>query len=122
LVDDALDQLDMYAMVLEERYDVIKASRGEAGFLAAVAEQPDVIILDLLLPDIDGVALFRRLRATPETSRIPTIFITGHEDSLFDALASPHAATVFAILKKPAPAEQLFSTISAALKSARAES
>ena len=116
LVDDARDQLDLYAMVLEEHCEVLKASRGETGYAVACAELPDVIVLDLLLPDVDGFDVCRRLRATRATAAIPVIFLTGDDPSLFKAMASVEFSNVFAILKKPATGDRLLSTIVAAVK------
>src|SRR5438132_4954386 len=77
MVEDNLDQLDLYAMILEECVDVLKASRGELAYTLACAERPDAIVLDLLLPDVDGFAVCRRLRSNAATSHIPVIFLTG---------------------------------------------
>ena len=115
IIEDSLDQLDMYAMVVEEHFDVLKASRGEAGYALACAERPDAIVLDILLPDIDGFEVFRRLRSTPATAAIPVIFLTADEPSVFRAMASRECATAFAILRKPAPADRLLETLRAAV-------
>jgi len=114
LVEDNLDQLDLYALLLETSVDVLRASRGEAAYALACAERPDVIVLDLLLPDVSGFVISRRLRGTEATAKIPIIFLTGDEDSYFKALSSPEYAVVFDVLKKPCPAERLLSVIAAA--------
>jgi len=98
-------------MVLEEHCEVLKASRGETGYAAACAELPDVIVLDLLLPDVDGFDVCRRLRANRPTATIPVIFLTGDDRSLFKAMASVEFANVFAILKKPATGDRLLVAI-----------
>src|SRR5438477_8015234 len=105
-------------MVLEQDVEVLKASRGEAGYAVACAERPDVIVLDLLLPDVDGFEVCRRLRATPSTADTPVIFLSGDEPSVFKAMSSPESAHVFAILKKPASADHLLATIRGAVKQA----
>src|SRR5207302_3083634 len=110
LVEDVLDLLDLYAIVLEEHFEVLKASRGEAGYAVACAERPDVIVLDLLLPDVDGFEVCRRLRATPSTTDTPVIFLSGDEPSVFKAMSSRDCDHVFAILKKPASADHLLAT------------
>jgi two-component system, sensor histidine kinase and response regulator len=66
----------------------------------ACVESPDVIVLDLLLPDVNGFEVCRRLRATQATSTIPIIFLSGDEPSVFKAMSSQECAHVFAILKK----------------------
>jgi two-component system cell cycle response regulator len=119
MVDDVLDQLDLYAMVLEPHVEVSRASRGEMAIAMALAHPPDVIVLDLLLPDVDGFDVCRRLRGVSETAAIPIIFLTGDEASLFKAMSSPEFASVFAILKKPATGDRLLTAIRAALAGSR---
>jgi DNA-binding response OmpR family regulator len=116
IIEDSLDQLDLYAMVLEDHVDVLKASRGETGYALACAERPDVIVLDILLPDINGFEVFRRLRSSAIAAAIPVIFLTADEPSVFRAMASRECATAFAILRKPAPADRLLETIRAAVR------
>jgi DNA-binding response OmpR family regulator len=100
--------------VLEEHVEVLKASRGEAAYAVACSESPDVIVLDLMLPDLDGFEVCRRLRSNKTTASIPVIFLTGDDHSLFRAMASPEFLSVFAILKKPATGDQLLAAITAA--------
>ena len=119
MVDDVLDQLDLYAMVLEPYVEVSKASRGEMAIAMALAHPPDLIVLDLLLPDVNGFDVCRRLRGATETAAIPIIFLTGDEASLFKAMGSPEFAGVFAILKKPATGDRLLTTIRRALNGVR---
>ena len=119
LVEDSLDQLDLYALVLEDDFQVLKASRGETGYALACAERPDVIVLDLLLPDVDGFEVCRRLRSNRATAAIPVIFFSADEPSVFKAMASPECAAVFAILQKPVSPDRLLATIHDAVKESR---
>jgi two-component system, cell cycle response regulator DivK len=57
-------------------YQVLGASRGEQGVDAARAHRPDLILLDIRLPDIDGLEVLRRLRSFPETREIPVLAMT----------------------------------------------
>jgi len=113
-VDDNLDQLELYAMVLERHVDVLKASRGESGYALACGELPDVIVLDIMLPDSNGLQLSQLLRSNPQTSRIPIVFLTGDDAAFRNAHVSPHRLAAFEILKKPCPADRLLATIEAA--------
>ena len=70
-IEDNLTQLDLYSMLIEDELSVIKASRGETGYDLAVSEQPDVIVLDLLLPDADGLAVRERCGPTQRQPRSP---------------------------------------------------
>ena len=89
-VEDNLDQLDLYSMMLETHVDVLKAARGEMAYAMACAERPDVIVLDILLPDANGLDLSQRLNASPQTANIPIVFLTGDDYSYFKAQMSPH--------------------------------
>jgi DNA-binding response OmpR family regulator len=57
-------------------YDVLTASDGQAGLERAKTEMPDLLILDLMLPKMDGYAVCERLKSDPATARIPIIMFT----------------------------------------------
>ena len=62
--------------LLQEGYQVITAPNGLEGLRKAQTENPDLIILDIMLPGIDGFEICHRLRAEPETARIPILMLT----------------------------------------------
>lgn len=107
-IEDNLTQLDLYAMLIEHELGVVKASRGLTGFELAIAERPDVIVLDLLLPDVDGFALAGQLRTTPATASIPIVVLTGDDAAFLRAQAMAHFSGV---LLKPCPADRLLQAI-----------
>jgi len=77
VIDDEADLIELVGYNLEkEGYAVIGAADGESGFAQAVGEKPDVIVVDLMLPGIDGLEVCRMLRAEGTTSRIPIIMLT----------------------------------------------
>ena len=81
IVEDDLDVADMLnAYFRVQGYDVFTANWGEDGVRAASASRPDMIILDIRLPDIDGYEVARRLRTDRKTSTIPIIFLTEKRD------------------------------------------
>jgi CheY-like chemotaxis protein len=57
-------------------WDVITASSGEDGIAKAIREQPDAILLDVMMPYLDGLATFQRLQADPKTQQIPVLLLT----------------------------------------------
>ena len=59
-----------------EGYDVIPATGGEAGLAQARSARPDVIVLDVMMPGVDGLEVARRLRADDETRRIPILMLS----------------------------------------------
>ncbi len=77
LVDDHRDTLDVYALFLGQLgYRVLLAGNGEDGVRLARESQPDVIVMDLCLPILDGWAATRRLKDDPSTLHIPIIALT----------------------------------------------
>jgi CheY-like chemotaxis protein len=57
-------------------WDVTTASSGQEGLAKAQSEQPDVILLDVMMPDMDGITTFEKLQANPVTQPIPVILLT----------------------------------------------
>jgi DNA-binding NtrC family response regulator len=81
IVDDAPANLDLLIDLLEPRgYEVLAASSGEEGLRIAEAASPSLVLLDVLMPRVDGYEVCRRLKANPATRDIPVIFITGRDD------------------------------------------
>jgi two-component system cell cycle response regulator DivK len=85
LVEDNETNRDMLSRRLKRRdYDVIIAGDGEAGLALAGSELPDLILMDMSLPILDGWEATRRLKAEPATRRIPVVALTAH------AMSSDH--------------------------------
>src|SRR5919197_4922762 len=79
LVEDNEMNRDMLSRRLQRRgYDVIIAVDGGQGVALAQAERPDLILMDMSLPVLDGWQATRQLKADPETSGIPIIGLTAH--------------------------------------------
>lgn len=79
-VEDNDDNVYMLKMRLEllDNYEVLVADNGETGCTAAIAERPDLILMDLDLPVVDGWEATRRLKSSAETRDIPIIALTAH--------------------------------------------
>jgi CheY-like chemotaxis protein len=97
-------------------YAVIEAADGTEGLAKAEALRPHIILLDLLMPGIDGYEVCRTLKKNPETSAIPVIIVTSSPDVTLDHLA--YAAGAVACIRKPFRREALFAVINVALKTA----
>jgi len=79
LVEDNEMNRDMLSRRLAKRgFDVVVALDGSSGAAAAAAEQPDLILMDISLPDMDGCEVTRLVRAQPSTASIPIIALTAH--------------------------------------------
>ncbi|MEB3290244.1 MAG: hybrid sensor histidine kinase/response regulator [Leptolyngbya sp.] len=81
VVDDTPDNLTFISGILREHYRVKIATHGEKAIAIAQTDpQPDLILLDILMPDLDGYEVCRRLKADPKTRSIPIIFLTVKSD------------------------------------------
>src|SRR5919204_4180027 len=88
LIDDEDDIREVAQLSLEivANWHVSTASSGAEGVGRAKADQPDAIILDVMMPDMDGDAPFRTLQATPATRHIPVILLTAKAPAATDRL------------------------------------
>jgi two-component system cell cycle response regulator DivK len=78
-VEDNEMNCDILSRRLQRRgHEVLIAVDGQRGLIMAEAEQPDLILMDMSLPVIDGWEATRRLKASPETQKIPIIGLTAH--------------------------------------------
>ncbi|MEJ6023927.1 response regulator [Ramlibacter sp. PS4R-6] len=78
IVDDALvDRNNLMRIVAGAGHRVLVAENGEEGVACAKADQPDVILMDVNMPDLDGFAATRQLKADAQTRHIPVVFVTG---------------------------------------------
>ena len=77
VVEDEEDILELVRYnLVKEGYQVIKAASGEQGLAAAMTRQPDLIVLDLMLPELDGLEVCRRLKRERRTQQIPIVMLT----------------------------------------------
>ncbi|MFO7871723.1 MAG: response regulator [Kiritimatiellia bacterium] len=77
IVEDDEDIMELISYTLEnENYSIIKSETGEEALKEIVSKMPQLILLDLMLPEIDGLEVCKRLKAAPQTSKIPIIMVT----------------------------------------------
>jgi two-component system, cell cycle response regulator DivK len=110
VVDDYDDAREMYAEFLAYKgYTVVQAENGLQAVALAASLLPDFVILDLALPDIDGIEVTRRLKRTPATAGIPIVMLTANAQSrmLQEALKAGCAA----VLVKPCTPDELLEIV-----------
>ncbi len=100
----------LQTLLQAEGYAVTTASDGLAGLDQAAAHSPELVLLDLVMPDLGGVRVLERLRDDPVLSQIPVIVVTGCEDALPDVRAHLGADNVFL---KPFAVPELLARIGA---------
>lgn len=82
VVDDTPDNIEVLRWVLQEDYQVMAATHGKKALkIAQGTPKPDLILLDVMMPDVDGYDVCRQLKADPRTSRIPVIFLTTKDET-----------------------------------------
>nr|WP_034644005.1 diguanylate cyclase [Desulfovibrio inopinatus] len=80
IIDDSTSSIRILGTALRGLYDVLVATNGEKGLEVAAAQSPDLILLDIMMPGINGYEVCRRLKEDPHLSSIPVIFITAKDD------------------------------------------
>ena len=106
VVDDFVDNRQMYAEYLAfVGYAVVECVNGEEALTKAATEQPDLIVMDLSLPVMDGWEATRRLKSDPQMAAIPVLALTSH--ALDDSRTTALAAGADAFLVKPCLPEEL---------------
>ncbi len=106
-VDDAPENLDIVRTLLASRYTVKAAVNGPMALKIAEKQPPDLILLDIQMPGMDGYEVCRRLKADPATSAIPVIFLTG-ESGVEPEVAEAGGS---AYVTKPVDSGVLLSTV-----------
>lgn len=100
VIEDNLDNMILIADMLKAlQLEVIEAADGEQGILAAAAEKPDLILMDLSLPRMDGWEATRVIKSDPALSHIPVIAVTAH--AMYDDRERARAAGCDAYVTKP---------------------
>ena len=83
IVEDENDIRQNLAFSLKrEGFNIIEAADGEQALAAAMSKKPDIVLLDLMIPKIDGLSVCKRLQAAPETENIPVIMLTAKGEEI----------------------------------------
>jgi len=105
IIDDDVDTLRLVGLMLQRQgYQISAAANGEQGLAKAFEEQPDVILLDVMMPDMDGYEVTRRLRKNPATKNTPILIFTA-KTQLDDKVIGFEAGADDYLTKPTHPAE-----------------
>ena len=114
VVDDDIDSLKLIGLMLQRNgYEVIAANNGTQALARAASDHPDLIILDIMMPDMNGYEVSRRLRRNPDTKAIPIIMFTAK--TLIDDKVAGFEAGADDYLTKPTHPAELASRVKAIL-------
>jgi DNA-binding response OmpR family regulator len=110
-IEDDLEMIDLVVMILERRGFVVKGAHGgRQGLDMVLAEPPDLILLDLMMPDIEGWEVFQQIKANETTCNIPVIVITARAQPI-DRVLGIHVAKVQEYICKPFRPQELLDSI-----------
>lgn len=114
IVDDEEDFVhSVHERLAFDGFEPYDATNGEEALAAISREKPDLIVLDIMMPGIDGLKLYRRLRDNPATAGIPVVFVSVRWDYFNDPSISSDSRV--RVLRKPFELDVLLRTIRDAL-------
>ncbi len=110
-IDDEKEIIDLIRLILGRKgYEVVGAIGGEAGLAQARSWKPDLVLLDLMMPDMDGWEVFHRLRADEALAKVPVIVVTARAQSI-DRVLGLHVARVNDYISKPFTPQDLVESV-----------
>ena len=110
-IEDEPEMIDLVRLILGRRgFDVVGANGGVEGLEAVRRERPNLILLDLMMPDMDGWEVYQRIKADEELRRIPVIVVTAKAQSI-DKVLGLHIAKVDDYITKPFGPQELLESV-----------
>lgn len=118
VVDDEEQVLQLVVALLETKdHDVSTASHGEEALRQVETNRPEAILLDIMMPGVDGATVAQKLRETPDTADIPIVFLTGLVDAHEMSKRGPKIGGQY-FLAKPFEPEDLYKVLELATRPA----
>ena len=110
-VEDEPEMIDLIRLILGRRgFEVIGADGGKKGLEAIREQRPDLVLLDLMMPDMDGWEVYQQLKANKNTRDIPVIVVTAKAQSI-DKVLGLHIAKVDDYISKPFSPQELLDSV-----------
>ncbi len=115
-IEDDPEMIDLVGMILGRRgFQINGASGGRKGLDQIIAEPPDLILLDLMMPDMDGWDVYQQLKSHETTKNIPVIVITAKAQAI-DRVLGLHIAKVDDYITKPFRPQELLDSVERVLQ------
>lgn len=110
-IEDEPEMIDLIRLILERRgFNVQGAAGGAEGIKKARAMLPDLVLLDLMMPDLDGWEVYQQMKADEATRDIPVIVVTAKAQSI-DKVLGLHIAKVDDYIAKPFNPQELLASV-----------
>jgi DNA-binding response OmpR family regulator len=115
-IEDEPEMIDLVRLILNRKgFEVVGANGGREGVEAVQRELPDLVLLDLMMPDMDGWDVYRQIKAEEAISHIPVIVITAKAQNI-DKVLGLHIVKVDDYIAKPFSPQELIDSIEKVLK------
>jgi two-component system response regulator VicR len=110
-IEDEPEMIDLVKLILSRKgFQVVGAMGGREGLEAIQAQKPDLVLLDLMMPDMDGWEVYQKMKADPATKSIPVIVVTAKAQSI-DKVLGLHIAKVDDYITKPFGPQELLESV-----------
>lgn len=110
-IEDEFDMIDLVRLILGQKgYEVVGAIGGRDGLKMVQQELPDLVLLDLMMPDMDGWEVYQQMRAEEATREIPVIIVTAKAQNI-DKVLGLHIAKVDDYISKPFNPQELIDSV-----------
>ena len=121
-IEDEPEMIDLIQLILGRRgFEVSGATGGKAGLQAVREQLPDLVLLDLMMPDMDGWEVYQQMKADESTRNIPVIVVTAKAQSI-DKVLGLHIAKVDDYIAKPFSPQELLTSVEKILNDQKAVS
>ena len=115
-IEDDAEMIELITLILEQHgFDVVGRTNGATGLEAARATKPDIILLDLMMPEMDGWDVYRHLRQDPALASIPVVVVTAKAQNI-DKMLGLHIAKVDDYVTKPFGPQELVKRVEDVLR------
>ena len=116
-IEDELEMIELVKLILgRNKFDVTGAVGGEEGLRKIQEIQPDLVLLDLMMPEMDGWEVYQKMKASEEMRDIPVIVVTAKAQSI-DRVLGLHIARVNDYITKPFGPQELLDSVERVLNS-----
>lgn len=115
-IEDEPGMIDLVRLILERRgYRMLSALDAASGIEIVEQERPDLVLLDIMMPQMDGWEVFRHIKSSPELENIPIIVVTARTQPI-DVILARHVAKVDDYIKKPFGPQEILRSIEKILR------
>ena len=119
-IEDEPEMIDLIRLILERKgFEVLGAVGGQEGIESIRREKPDLILLDLMMPDVDGWEVYRQMKADEALQHIPVVVVTAKAQSI-DKVLGLHIAKVDDYVTKPFGPSDLLESVERVLQKRQA--